>query len=110
MGTVFKKSSHPGTQHKKDRDTESQSSPVQLYKRKRKALTPKSTQGTHTTQISISDSVSVPSQNQLDVFLANIESQPQTLNLQIETEPSTLSPSLEIDMIATSLPDPYLYL
>ncbi|KAK1375405.1 hypothetical protein POM88_031598 [Heracleum sosnowskyi] len=83
---TIEKSSQPGTQNKRDRDTRSPKSISKAYERRKRVKTTEGAQGIHTVQTKISDFVSAPSQSQVDVALVDVESQPHSLNIQIETE------------------------
>ncbi|KAL8157051.1 hypothetical protein AgCh_001954 [Apium graveolens] len=68
-------SSQPRAQAKRVRDTDS----PQTYTRKKKSKTLGDTQGAHTVQTKVKDSVTTPSQSQVDVAPVNVESQPKSL-------------------------------
>ncbi|KAL8099609.1 hypothetical protein AgCh_032029 [Apium graveolens] len=88
-------------QAKRVRDT---SSP-QTYARKKKYKILEDTQGAHTVQTVVKDSVTTPSQSQVDVTLVNVESQPKSLIIEAPHTPNSPINSLDVDMIHTSIPD-----
>ncbi|KAL8119380.1 hypothetical protein AgCh_016774 [Apium graveolens] len=61
--------------------------------------------GTHTVQTGAKDSVTAPSQNQLDVTPINVESQPKSLIIEAPKTSNSPPLSLDVDMIHTSLPN-----
>ncbi|KAK1356233.1 hypothetical protein POM88_049489 [Heracleum sosnowskyi] len=76
------------------------------YDRRKRSKTTGVAQRTHRMQTTASSCVSTPSQIQFDVAPVNVESQPHSLNIQIETEiPSSPTLSVDVDMIHTSIPD-----
>ena len=100
---TIEKSSQPGTQSKRARDTETHGSPTRSFERRKKVKTTQGAQGTaHTAQLKIPDSIAVPSQIQIHVAPTNVESQPISLNLNISPSHSPTQ-SLEVDMISTSI-------
>ena len=101
---TIEKSSQPGAQHKRVRDTNTQS-PIKSFTRKKKLKTQGDTQGTHTAQKQVSDLVSLPSQIQLDVAPTNEESQPHSLMIETLQTPNSPTQSQDVDMILTSILD-----
>ena len=98
---TIEQSSQPRAQVKRVRDT---SSP-QTYARKKKSKTFGDAQGSHTVQIGVKDTVTAPSQIQLDVAPINVESQPKYLIIEAPQIPNSPTNSLDVDMINTSIPD-----
>ena len=94
-------SSHPRAQAKRVRVT---SSP-QTYTRKKKSETLGDAQGSHTVQTGAKDTVTAPSQSQVDVAPINVESQPKSLIIEAPETPNSPTHSLDVDMINTSLPN-----
>ena len=79
---TIEKSSQPGAQSKRVRDTDSIQSPTKAYIRKKRSKTHGDALGTLTAQKQVSDLVSVPSQTQIDVAPTNEESQPHSLTIE----------------------------
>ena len=104
---TIEQSSQPRAQAMRVRDT---SSP-QIYDRKKKSKPTGDAHGTHTVQTEAKDSVTAPSQIQIDVAPINVESQPKSLIIETPHTHNSPIDSLDVDMINTSiLGSPYLKL
>ncbi|KAL8133958.1 hypothetical protein AgCh_009143 [Apium graveolens] len=98
---TIEQSSHPRARAKRVRDTIS----PQTYTRKKKSKTLGDAHGSHTVQTGAKDTVTAPSQSQLDVAAINMESQPKYLLIKAPQTPNSPTNSLDVDMINTSIPD-----